>query len=96
MVCNDQPDQAHVVRASGGGKVVAFEAQAFAQAMLELFDQDPAQRARQAQGAREWVRRHRSYDVISERVAAQLRAVAREHAGVSSRTATDPAGGPTA
>lgn len=95
VVCNDQPDQAHVVRASGGGKVVAFEAQAFAQAMLELFDQDPAQRARQARDARDWVHRHRSYGVIAERVAAQLRAVARVPAGVSSRTAAGPAGGPT-
>jgi glycosyltransferase involved in cell wall biosynthesis len=91
VVCNDQPDQAHVVRASGGGRVVAFEAQAFADAILELLDAHPVERATQALAAREWVRRHRGYDRIAEQVAASLRAVTCS----PSRATRPPVAGPS-
>ena len=91
VVCNDQPDQAHVVRASGGGRVVAFEAQAFADAILDLLDAHPVERATQALAAREWVRRHRGYDRIAEQVAASLRAVTCS----PSRATRPPVAGPS-
>ena len=92
VVCNDQPDQAQVVRASGGGRVVAFAAQAFAEAILELLDADPLERAQQALAARDWVGRHRGYDVIAQQVCAQLHAVARPHVSASRPPVAGPSG----
>lgn len=80
VVCNDQPDQDHVVRSSGGGRVVPLQAQAFAQAIIELLDQSPAQRAQQTRVAQEWVRSHRGYDVLAAQVATRLQALAGAHA----------------
>ncbi|MCX7202485.1 MAG: glycosyltransferase [Burkholderiales bacterium] len=95
VVCNDQPDQAHVVRASGGGRVVAFETQAFAEAILELLDADPVERARQALTARDWVGRHRGYDVIAQQVCVQLHAVARTHVSACRPPVAGPSGEPS-
>lgn len=82
VVCNDQPDQAHVVTASGGGRVVPLQPQAFAGAILDLLAQPPAQRESQTLRAQAWVRRHRGYDVIAAQVARRLRALQPE-AGAS-------------
>lgn len=75
VVCNDQPDQAMVVRASGGGSVVPLQAQAFAEATLALFELTPAERTRRMDRAQAWVRRHRGYDVLAVSVARRLRAL---------------------
>jgi len=73
VVCNDQPDQALVIRASGGGMVVPLQAQAFAEATLALIGLTPAERTRRMDRAQAWVRRHRGYDVLAVSVARRLR-----------------------
>jgi len=74
VVCNDQPDQAYVVRASGGGLVAPLDADGFARAILSLLADPVAARAH-ARAGQAWVRRHRGYDVLGERVAMQLAAL---------------------
>jgi glycosyltransferase involved in cell wall biosynthesis len=71
VVCNDQPDQAHVVRESGGGWLCEFSAQGIATAILEALA-DPEEARRRAESGRRWVTRHRSYRVLGALVADRL------------------------
>ena len=74
VVCNDQPDQAQVVRASGGGLVAPLDAEGFADAIERLLADPEAARAR-GEAGRQWVRAHRGYRALAARVAERLRAV---------------------
>jgi glycosyltransferase involved in cell wall biosynthesis len=76
VVCNDQPDQAHVVRESGGGWLCEFSAEGIAASLLEALA-DPAEARRRAEAGRHWVARHRAYRVLGALVAERLAAVAR-------------------
>lgn len=76
VVCNDQPDQAYVVRESGGGWLCEFSAEGIAAALLEALS-DPAEARRRAEAGRAWVARHRAYRVLGAEVAERLAAVAR-------------------
>jgi glycosyltransferase involved in cell wall biosynthesis len=71
VVCNDQPDQAYVVRESGGGRVTRFDAGEFADAIVATLLEGPAARAK-AHDAKAWVERHRSYRVLGRLVADTL------------------------
>lgn len=71
VVCNDQPDQARVVRESGGGLCVPLDAESFAAAIERLLA-DPAEAARMAASGREYVGRHRAYRTIAASVGARL------------------------
>jgi len=75
VVANDIPDQRHLLEACGGGTCVAFEAPAFARAILDLLDDLPAARCA-ARLARPRLLALRSYDVLGRQVAAELRAAA--------------------
>jgi glycosyltransferase involved in cell wall biosynthesis len=72
VVGNDQPDQAEVIRQSGGGLCVPLTAEDFAQAILTLLS-DESKRRRMAECGQAWVAAHRSYAVLSARVAAPLK-----------------------
>ncbi len=74
VICNDQPDQAWVVEQSGGGRVVALNAQAFADAIIATLS-DPLAAQAQAQAGRRWVQAHRDYGVLASGVEARLRAL---------------------
>ncbi len=94
VVCNDQPDQALVAQASGNGHLADFNPQGFADAIARALValQSPGAGARAA-AARDWVRRHRSYEVIGAQVAAALRRVInRDQVRSSAGIAHGPAG----
>ncbi len=74
VICNDQPDQARVVRESGGGLCVPLDAESFAAAIEQLLA-DPERASRMAAAGREYVTRHRAYRTIAASVAGRLMAV---------------------
>jgi glycosyltransferase involved in cell wall biosynthesis len=74
VVCNDQPDQAYVVRQSGGGRVTGFDAGEFAEAVVATLQEGSSARGR-AELARAWVENHRSYRVLGRLVADPLMAL---------------------
>jgi glycosyltransferase involved in cell wall biosynthesis len=81
VVCNDQPDQAAVIRDSGGGHVVDLTAAGFAQGILRtLRECDAGHWLERSRIACEWVRRHRDYSALGAAVAADLRVCQRSHA----------------
>lgn len=80
VVCNDQPDQARVVRESGGGICVQLTAEAFAHGIQQLIE-EPERARTMGQLGREWVRENRSYRRLAATVADPLRALChRRHA----------------
>jgi glycosyltransferase involved in cell wall biosynthesis len=88
VVCNDQPDQALVVRESGGGLIASFDADSFAAAIMSLLA-DPADAKSRGQAGRLWVRRHRSYRTLGVLVGAQLRDIAKRPAAWRASAGTD-------
>lgn len=82
VVCNDQPDQAAVVRDSGGGHVVDLTPAGFAQGILRtLRERETGHWDERSRIAREWVRRHRDYVALGAAVATDLRACVSAHTG---------------
>lgn len=84
VICNDQPDQAWVIEQSGGGRVVALDAQSFADAIIATLS-DPLAAQAQAEAGRLWVKAHRDYEVLARGVEACLRAL-----GPSPETCLEP------
>jgi len=74
VVCNDQPDQARVVRESGAGLCVDLTAESFASAILKLLDSPENARALGRAG-QAWVSEHRDYRRLADAVANALRAL---------------------
>lgn len=77
VVANEQPEQADVIAASGGGLVVPWSEERFAAAIVELL-RDPARAAEMGRRGREYVERHRTYGVI----AANVERAYRSHLGL--------------
>lgn len=75
VVCNDNPDQAKVIRESGAGVCVPYSADAFAASVLALLNQSEADRHRAQVTGAAYVRAHRSYEQISKSVAEAYRHV---------------------
>jgi glycosyltransferase involved in cell wall biosynthesis len=75
-VASDIPDQCDVIAQSGAGHCVPMTVAAFCAAIADLLD-DPDRAARGARG-REWVRSHRSYDVLGRQVATRYRGLLAE------------------
>ena len=75
-VANDQPDQKHVLAASGAGIAVPWEQEAFADGIEQLLRNTAEAREMGARGP-DWVAAHRSYAVIGERVADAYRQLLR-------------------
>ncbi|OYT85595.1 MAG: hypothetical protein CFE46_17810 [Burkholderiales bacterium PBB6] len=76
VVGNQHPDQNLVLSASGAGLCVAFDATAFASAVLQLLNDKAACSLMAARG-REWVVSNRSYDVCAASLAKRLAEVVR-------------------
>lgn len=70
IVANELPEQCEVMADSGVGHCIPWNEQAFADEVCRLLD-DPEQARRQAALGPEWVKRHRTYDVIADQVEAQ-------------------------
>ncbi|ELX13302.1 glycosyltransferase group 1 [Janthinobacterium sp. HH01] len=73
-VGNDIPDQAHVLSSSDAGWLTASDAASMAQALVTIFKDTGAARARAARGPA-YLRTARSYAVLSRQVAQQYRAI---------------------
>lgn len=67
VVANDHPEQSAVLAESGAGLCVAWSAERFAEAILELLADPSAAEAMGACGPA-WVAAHRTYDRIADRV----------------------------
>ena len=71
VVCNDNPDQAEVIAATGCGLCVPFTAQNFADAALALLDLGDEQRAKMQRAAMVYLGQHRDYARIAGTLAAR-------------------------
>ena len=65
VVANHHPEQTQVLASAGMGDTVPWDEQAFAAAAMALLDDPEAARARAARGP-DWVRAHRTYEVIAD------------------------------
>jgi len=72
VVANDQPDQAYVIRESGGGVIVPLTPNGFADGICRLLA-DPDAASAMGRRGREWVRRTRGYEVLADTVAETYR-----------------------
>jgi glycosyltransferase involved in cell wall biosynthesis len=70
IVANHHPEQTPIMADSGVGSTVPWDEDAFANNVIELLD-DPAEARRRASLGPQWVRRHRTYDVIADAVEAR-------------------------
>ena len=75
VVCNDQPDQAEVIRQSGAGFCVELSGKGFADAILACMNDREASR-RMGEAGQAYVKAHRSYRALASGVADQLVQVA--------------------
>jgi len=71
VVVNDHPEQRRVIEQSGAGLCVPWEERAFGDAILSLL-RNPQLAAQMGERGREYVLKHRSYEVISQTVEGQL------------------------
>lgn len=67
VVANDHPEQTQVMADSGMGHTIPWDEQAFADAVCALLDDPEKARIAAARGP-DWVRQHRTYDVIADLV----------------------------
>jgi glycosyltransferase involved in cell wall biosynthesis len=75
VVANDHPEQRFIIEESGAGYCVAWNEEAFAQAIVRLLNAPDLARAMGARGRR-WVVEHRAYGVIADLVESELLSVA--------------------
>jgi glycosyltransferase involved in cell wall biosynthesis len=76
VVANDIPEQARILRESGGGVAVPYESRAFGDAIATLLADPEARRRMSAAGAA-WVAEHRSLAVLTERLESALERICR-------------------
>ena len=67
IVANEHPEQCQVMTESGVGRCIPWSEQAFADEACRLLDDPERARAMAAKGP-DWVRQHRTYDVIADAV----------------------------
>ena len=68
VVANDEiPEQEEVLEQSGGGILVEFEAESFANRIIKLLD-NPKMSKDMGERGREWVVKYRSYEVLARRL----------------------------
>lgn len=77
VVANEHPEQCSVMEESGIGRCVPWNEEAFAEAVFALLDDPESARKKAARGP-EWVRTHRTYDVIAKLVDAKYQKIARD------------------
>jgi glycosyltransferase involved in cell wall biosynthesis len=64
VLCNDNPDQAHIIQNSGAGLCVSMTAENFATALLELLE-NAELRKKMASVGRQYIAQHRSYETLA-------------------------------
>jgi len=74
VIANDQPEQAYLLRETGGGLCVPLSAEGFAEGILKLLA-DPVQAQKMAEAGRAAIGRLRSYDVLGAQLAASYRQI---------------------
>jgi glycosyltransferase involved in cell wall biosynthesis len=68
VVANDEiPEQEEIIRESGGGVLVKFEAESFADGIMELID-NPEKAKERGKKGRDWVTKNRSYKILARRL----------------------------
>ena len=68
VVANEEiPEQKEVIQESGGGVLVKFEAESFANGIMELLN-NPERTAEMGRRGREWVVKNRSYETLAHRL----------------------------
>lgn len=65
IVANEHPEQCQVMEASGVGRCIPWDEQAFAEEVCYLLD-DPERARQMAAKGPDWVREYRTYDVITD------------------------------
>lgn len=75
VVANDHPDQSHVLRESGAGITVDYDANAFSEAIILLLS-DPERAESMAEAGPEYVRTHRTYEGLVPQLAQLYRCFA--------------------
>lgn len=76
IVASHHPEQTPIMALSGVGATIDWDEEAFAAAVVEILD-DPMKACRRAALGPEWVRHHRTYDVIADTVEAKYRELLR-------------------
>jgi glycosyltransferase involved in cell wall biosynthesis len=71
VVANDHPEQRLVMAESGGGYCVPYDEQAFADAIVRLL-REPQVAQDMGRRGREYVMKHRSYEVVADIVEQRL------------------------
>lgn len=66
-VVTDIPDQKEVIEQSGGGLVTPFDTETYARSIGSLLE-DPEQRRRMGMAGQDYIRRYRSYKVLSDKI----------------------------
>jgi glycosyltransferase involved in cell wall biosynthesis len=69
VVCNDNPDQEHVIRQSGAGICVPYTATDFASAVINILSLDKNERSEMVKKGKDYVSQHRDYGQISSNLA---------------------------
>jgi len=72
IVANEHPEQCQVMESSGIGRCVPWGEQSFVDEVCKLLD-DPERARTLASRGPDWVRKHRTYDVIADRVESQYK-----------------------
>jgi glycosyltransferase involved in cell wall biosynthesis len=72
VLCNDHPEQSHIIRESGAGLCVPWTVECFSDGMLRVLSDPAAAEAMAARGP-SWVHAHRTYPVIAEAVLSKYR-----------------------
>jgi glycosyltransferase involved in cell wall biosynthesis len=68
VVANEEiPEQKEVIEESGGGVLVKFDAESFADGIIELLD-DPERATKMGRKGHEWVVKNRSYEIMAREV----------------------------
>jgi len=67
LVATPIPDQAEIIKRSGGGLIAPFEEEGFAGAIVSLLREPERARAMGASG-RTFIREHRSYEVLADQI----------------------------
>jgi glycosyltransferase involved in cell wall biosynthesis len=69
VVCNDNPDQEHIISETGAGICITYTAEEFASAVIKLLNVDKNKRHDMVMKGRDYMSRYRNYRIIGRTVA---------------------------
>jgi glycosyltransferase involved in cell wall biosynthesis len=68
VVANEEiPEQEEVIRKSGGGRLVKFEDESFANGIIELID-NPDKAREMGKNGQKWIMKNRTYEILARRL----------------------------